>query len=193
MPSDWPDNSDSVLRGLFGSFTSAAGQRLTTAGVWDALRTGASNWASSVLAVTSAVPPSAEEISAKASQLLGHVTIIDVNNWRHVAGQQVRAQNNLMAQGLGEQITAGSIFTPPWARTAANPAIATSYRMTVQYIVEPNAAPGTSILEPHSYSLGTVLTTPGDALSEAQSLLGGQSYTNTGRITGISSYSIEAI
>lgn len=193
MAGDYPNDPDSVLRGLFGSFVSAAEQRLSTADVWAGLRQSANDWARSVLSVTVGPDVSEDDIAAKASQLLGHVTITDVNNYRSLAGQALRAKQNLQSLGENDQIYATSVFRAPWAQTADNPAIPTRYRLRVLRSITVHGFTDIERQEWASYDLGASLTTIADMLAQADRAFNSADYNRTADINETLDYSLEAI
>jgi hypothetical protein len=161
--------------------------------MWSTLRTAASDWAQGVLSVTSAVPPTAEQISAKAAQLIGHVTIQDVNRYSKTVGEFMRAKQNLTNLGTDYQITGDAIFSPPWARTAGNPAIPTRYRIRVQRSIMVRGFTQIQRTEWATYEITGPLTNVADALQQANTLFSQADYNARASINDILDYSIEII
>lgn len=194
MASDWPSDPDSVLRGLFGNFISAREQGGGgAANMWDSLRTGAEAWATGVLNITSQSPPTPEEISATAKQLIGNVTIQDVNRYTALAGQYIAAKNNLASQGLEEQILGTSVFTPPWSTTAGNPAVPDRYRIRVLRDITVRGFTLIDRQEWATYELSGALSTAGSALDFANQLFEQSDYNARASINSVVDYSIEQI
>ena len=194
MGSAWPNDPDAVLRGLFGSLvTGAESGGRSAANMWSSLRTAAENWAQGVLSVTSAVPPTAEEISATARQLIGHVTIQDMNRYSKTVGEFLRAKQNLKAGGHDNQITGDSIFNPPWSKTGLNPAVPTRYRIRVQRSLTFRGFTHVPRVEWATYEISGPLTSAADALDQANTLFSQADYNSRVSINGILDYSIEVI
>lgn len=192
MASDWPNNPDSVLRGLWGSLLSGAASGRGAANMWQSLREGAYTWASSILSVTSATEPTEAEIQAKGRELIGHVTIQDMNRYTKLAGEFLRAKANLQSLGPNDQITGDSVFTPPWSQTAGNPAIPTRYRIRVLRSITYRGI-NVSTSKWSTYEITSPLTSVNDALTQANSLFTGADYNRSAGINAILDYSIEAI
>jgi hypothetical protein len=161
--------------------------------MWNALREGAYNYAASVLNVTSASEPTNEEIQAAAQQLIGHVTITDMNRYSALAGQYLSAKANLQAAAQNQQIEGNMIFSPPWSTTTANPAVPTRYRIRVLRDITVFGFTQIQRNEWSTYELGGVLTTPGDALAMADQLFNQADYNSRARINQILDYSIETV
>lgn len=193
MASDWPNDPDNVLRGLFGTFISASEQGLDTQGVWAGLRDAASIWASGVLGVTSAGPPSEEEINAAASQLLGGVTIQAVSKYRSLAGAFVQAHENLLDTDLYAQIEGNAVFRPPWANTIGNPAVPERYRLTVQRSITVFGFTQIQRTEWATYELASPLTSLQDAFNAANTAFNAADYNSRARIDSILDYNIQAV
>jgi len=194
MASQWPNNPDSVLRGMLGNLVSAAesGGR-GAANMWSAIHSAANDWASGVLAVTNPTPPTPEEISAKAQQLIGHITIQDVNRYSHTVGEFLRARANLASLGPQEQITGNAVFNPPWARTTGNAAVPTRYRIRVLRSITVKGFTSINREEWASYEVTGPLTSAADALNQANSLFSQSDYNSRASINSILDYTIEAI
>lgn len=191
--SDYGDDADSVLRGLFGSLVSAASDGLGAQNMWNALKSGAYDWAQSVLNVTSPTPPTEEEIQDAANGLISHVTVTDMNRYASLAGQSIRAQNVLASLQPGEQITGNAIFSPPWAQTADNPAVPTRYRIRVLRDITVHGFTAINRQEWSTYELGGTLTTVQDALDSANQLFTQADYNARADINQVLSYNIEVV
>jgi hypothetical protein len=191
--SDWGSDPDSVLSGLWGSLVNAASEGRSTSNMWSALKEGAYNYAASVLNVTSATTPSDAEIQAAAQQLIGHVTITDMNRYSALAGQYLSAKANLQAIAQNQQIEGNMIFSPPWATTVGNPAVPTRYRIRVLRDITVFGFTQIQRQEWSSYELGGVLTTTGDALGLADQLFNQADYNARAQINSILDYSIETV
>lgn len=163
------------------------------ANMWDSIRTGAASWAEGVLAITSPTPPTADEIAAKAQQLIGGVTIQDVNKYTALAGDFLRAKGNLAAQGLEQQILGTSIFTPPWSTTAGNPAVPDRYRIRVLRDITVHGFTAINRQEWSTYELAGQLATAGAALQYANTLFGQADYNSRAEINAVLDYSIEQV
>lgn len=191
--SDYGDDADSVLRGLFGSLTSAASDGLGAQNMWQALRSGAYNWASSVLNVTLPQPPTEQDIIDAANGLIGHVTVTDMNRYAQLAGQQVRAQSILESLDPNEEITGNAIFQPPWATTANNPAVPTRYRIRILRDITVHGFTAINRQEWATYELGGTLTTVASALNKANLMFTQADYNARADINSVLNYSIEVV
>ncbi len=192
MASDWPNSSDSVLRGLWGSLVSGAANGRDAANMWQSLREGAYSWAESILSVTSATVPTEAEIQAKGQELIGHVTVMDMNRYTKLAGEFLRARENLQSLGANDQITGNAVFTPPWSQTAGNPAVPTRYRIRVLRSLTYRGI-NVSTEKWSTYEITSPLTSTADALDQANALFAGADYNRSAGINAILDYSIEAI
>jgi len=192
MASDWPNNPDSVLRGLWGSLVNGAASGRGAANMWQSLREGAYSWAEGILSVTSVTPPTEAEIQAKGAELIGHVTILDMNRYTKLAGEFLRARENLQALGPNDQITGNAVFTPPWSQTAGNPAVPTRYRIRVLRSLTYRGINVTT-QKWSTYEITSPITSTADALDQANSLFNGADYNRSAGINAILDYSIEAI
>lgn len=194
MASSWPSDPDAVLRGLWGNLVNARESGGgDAANMWDALRSGAEAWASGVLNITSPGVPTQAEIEAQAQQLIGHVTVQDMNRYTQLAGQFITAKNNLAAQGLEEQILGTSIFTPPWSTTAANPAVPDRFRIRVLRDITVKGFTAINRQEWATYELAGELTTAGAALAYADQLFNQADYNARASINSTLQYSIERV
>ena len=190
--SSWP-GSESILRGLFGSIVGSAEAGQTTSEVWGQLRNASETWAAPALRIQLGREPTQEEVSAAGRQLLSNVSVADVSRFRGYAGAQVRAHRNLLALGEGRQITDSEIFTPPWSKTAANPAIQPRYRIRVNWNVEFHGFTTIEREEWATYDLEGPLTTIEDAISQARAAFGAGAYNARARISTINDYMIEQV
>ncbi len=193
MASNWPNDADSVLRGLFPNLVSASASGRSATNMWNALRQGAYDWAQQTLHITNVTPPNEAVIQAKAAELIGHVTIMDMNRYVAKAGEFLRARANLQAQGLDQQIMGTSTFTPPWASTADNPAVPTRYRVRVLRSITVRGFTHIQRNEWASYEISSPLTTMGDILDQANAMFSQADYNSRADINEILDYSIEVI
>jgi hypothetical protein len=179
---------------MFGSFVSAREEGGgSAANMWQALRDSASAWAASTLNIISPNTPTQDEINAAAHELIGNVTIQDVNKYTALAGQYLSARANLAAQGLEQEIMGTSIFVPPWSTTAGNPAVPDRYRIRVLRDITVAGFTKIDRQEWATYELAGQLTTAGDALDYANTLFEQSDYNARASINNVVSYSIEQI
>ena len=193
MPDDQITNKDSVLRGLFGTFTAAAEAGMGTAEVWSSLRSAATDWATSVVSVTAGAAGYDEAVSTAAQTLLQGVTIQDVNTYRAIAGAAVRAKNNLQSAAGTEQIVGTSIFQAPWSVTGDNPAIPTRYRLRVLRNITVKGFTQVERNEWASYDLGINITSVDDAIKMANDAFNREDYNKTASINSVLDYSLEVV
>jgi hypothetical protein len=163
------------------------------ANIWQSIRSGAEAWASGVLSITSPQPPTEAEIALQAQQLIGNVTIQDVNKYNALAGQYLNARDTLAAQGLEQQITGRSIFVAPWSVTAGNPAVPDRYRIRVLRDLDYHGFTVINRQEWATYELSGPLTTAGDALNYANTLFAQADYNARVNINSVLDYSIEQV
>jgi hypothetical protein len=182
-----------LLRGAFGSLQQSAANFQDTAAVWSNLRSYVGNWWYGSQGLEP--PASTSELQAKGADILHQqgVGVQDVNTYRALAGGWRTAGQNLRALEPGQQVTASSIFRPPWAvtDTAATPS---EYRIRVEWNITPET--GGSFTKWSSYQLTTPLSSVSDVLNQAVSLAKGDRYAGLpglGDITAIESYEIEQI
>jgi hypothetical protein len=161
--------------------------------MWNALRDAAYSQAASILNVTSAEPPSEEEVQSAAANLIGHVTVQDMNRYSSLAGQYLSAKANLEALGQDNQIVGTAVFNAPWSTTASNPAIPTRYRLRVLRDITFSGFTQVQRQEWATYELGGVLTTVGDALTMADALFNQADYNSRASINATLDYSIETV
>jgi len=163
------------------------------ANMWDAIRSGAEQWAASVLSVTSGTAPTQAAIDAATQQLIGNVTISDVNRYTQLAGDYLRAKENLQTQGLYDQIMGTSVFTPPWAQTAGNPAVPDRYRIRVLRDITVRGFTTINRQEWASYELEGPLTSVIQALAQADARFTSADYNVRASINNVLEYSIEQV
>jgi len=161
--------------------------------MWQALQSGAQAWAAGVLSVTSVEPPTEAEIALQAQQLIGNVTVQDMNKYVQLAGQYLGAKANLAAQGLDEQILGTSIFTPPWSTTAFNNAVPDRYRIRVLRDITVAGFTQINRQEWATYELAGPLTTASDALDYANNLFSAADYNSRASINSVLDYSVEQV
>lgn len=193
MASDWNNDPDAVLSGLWGSLVSAASNGRSASNMWDALRTGAYNWAESVLNVTSSTTPTSEQIQAYADNVIGHVTIQDMNRYVQSAGQYLAAKANLAAAGPLDQIEGSMVFQPLWSTTVGNPAVPTRYRLRVLRTIVYSGFTQIERQEWASYEIAGPLTNIYSALSQANLLFNQADYNSRADIFSVDDYAIETI
>jgi hypothetical protein len=194
VASDWPNDSDSVLRGLWGNMVSAREQGGGgAANMWQSIQSGATAWAEGVLNITSPTPPTQEEIAATAKGLIGNITIQDVNRYTKLAGEYLAAKSNLSAQGLEEQVLGTSIFTPPWATTTDNPAVPDRFRIRVLRDITVRGFTLINRQEWATYEISGALTSAGNALDQANQLFTQADYNARASINSVLDYSIEQV
>ncbi len=193
MASNWPNDADSVLRGLFPSLVQGAANGRGAANMWDSLRQGAYNWAQGVLHITNPVPANEAATQAKAAELIGHVTIMDMNRYTKMAGEFLRAKANLAAQGLDEQIMGTSIFNPEWSTTGDNPAVPTRYRVRVLRNITVRGFTHIERNEWASYEIASPITSMADVLAQANAMFSQADYNSRADINEILDYQIEVV
>ena len=115
----WSDNQNPLLSGLFGTFQEGAQAGADTSSLWSSLRQAAANWYYQSLGITP--PESAAQLESTGASILSGqgVSVQGVNTYRQVAGNWLRAKENLQALNPEDQIPGEAIFTPPWAQTTA--------------------------------------------------------------------------
>lgn len=160
-----PATDNPLLRGLFGVVQSGAQQRLSTADIWSSLRTAAGTWQFQAQGVAQPYDPAALEAAGRDILRAQGVGIQGVNQFRGLAGQWLGSKQALHAQGDDEQITAGSVFTPPWSATA-DASVPSRYRIRTQWQYED--ADGELATRWKADELSGPLTTISDALENAE-------------------------
>lgn len=161
--------SSPLLRGLFGAFQSSAAAGQSTAEVWRQLRVAAGAQAFRIAGRGEQPPDSVLEASGQKILQAQGVSVQDVNQFRAVAGQWRAAKQNLLAATRDEQLTAGGIFAPPWARTTQL-GVDARYRVRVQWEVQPLS--GDPFRTWGTYEVSSPLTSLGDLLDQAGALVG---------------------
>jgi len=192
--SGWPNETDAVLRGLWGSLVAGAesGGR-GAANMWESLRSGAESWATSVLSITSPTPPTEAEIALQAHSLIGHVTIMDVNRYAKTVGEFLAAKQNLQQLDPADQIPGNAIFHAPWATTVGNPAVPTRYRIRVLRSITVSGFTQIQRNEWATYEISSPLTSTADALQQANTLFAQSDYNARAQINDVLDYVIEAV
>jgi len=193
MAGNWTSDPDAVLRGLWGNLVSAAEGGRSASNMWTALRSGAYDWARGLLSVTSVTAPTEEEIQTQASALIGHVTIMDMNRYAKLAGEYLKARQNLKSLGETDQITGNAVFSPPWAKTIGNPAVPTRYRIRVLRSINVRGFTSIDRQEWSTYEITSPLTSVADALQQANTLFAQADYNARASINEILNYTIEAV
>lgn len=194
MPSDWGNDPDSTLRGLFGSLVSGASSGpQEVASAWSALQDAAGSWAASVLNVTEGGPVSAQMVAAKADELLAGVSVQDLNRYMATANESVAAKNALQSLDPNAQIPGNAIFVPPWATTAGNPAVPDRYRIRVLRDITVRGFTLINRQEWATYEITSPLTSVADALAQANTLFSQASYNSRASINAVLDYQIEQV
>ena len=169
MAADWTTNSDAVMRGMFGNLLSGAANGRDAANMWQSLREGAYSWAENYLTLTGTTKPTEEQIQAKGQDLIGHVTIMDMNRYVKLAGEAISAKNALHAMQPGTQIEGNAIWRPPWATSGGTDGRFEKYRIEIQRSITYRGINVTTT-KWSSYEITSPLTTVEDALAQADSL-----------------------
>lgn len=182
-----------LLSGLFGVLQQAAQGHQTTADVWQALRTAAGTWQAQ--AAGTAGELSQAELEENGRQVLSAsgVGIQEVNTYRANAGQWLSAKEALHAAGDQSQITAKSIFVPPWATSTSN-AEPSRYRVRVNWQLSPTV--GEAFSKWSSYELTAPISNIEDVLAQAGSKAADDKYIyllSGGAPPEISDYEVEQI
>jgi hypothetical protein len=161
--------------------------------MWGALRDGAYNWAQNALEMTSATPPTPQEVQAAADNYIGHVTIMDMNRYVKMAGEFLSARDRLMSLDPGDQITGTEIFRPEWAKTTNNPAVPERYRIRVLRNITVSGFTQIEREEWGEYEISGPLTSVEDALRQADQLWGQGGSSFRAKINYVVSYDIRAV
>lgn len=164
------------LRQLFGSVLGSADQGLSTSQVWDTLRTAANNAAAQSLKVSLGRTPTQPEIDIEVGKIFKGVNAATVSRMRGAAGQYVRAKRNLQSLSRDQQITADSVGTFPWSRTASIPGIPTRYEVKTKFMIEDKNNPGLFSYRWSTYIYDGALTNMNDILNYTQSLYESEEY-----------------
>lgn len=189
---DW-EGFHRLLNGAFGTLQQAAAQRMDTAAIWQRLRvtTGTTFYQSQGIPL----PATDQEIEERGRQILSEqgVGVRQVNAYRGLAGQWLRAKQSLQQLGSEQVVLPQDIFVPPWARTATGE-VPSRYRMRVQWnLVDDLGRPSTAW---GTYELQSPLTTVGDALAASQNLAGLQPTSDIppgSVISGVQDFQIEQV
>lgn len=149
---------------MFGALQTGAAERASTGDIWSSLRQTAGSW---LYAAQGQPAPSddrvLEEVGRQVLSTQG-VDAASVSAFRGIAGSWLGAKQALHALDLGQQVTAGEIFRPPWSATA-NALTPSRYRIRTQWQYE--SAAGDILTGWKSDELTAPLTTKGDALTQA--------------------------
>ena len=166
----WSDNQNPLLSGLFGTFQEGAQAGADTSNIWSSLRQAAANWYYQSLGITP--PESAAQLESTGASILSGqgVSVQGVNTYRQVAGNWLRAKENLQALNPEDQIPGEAIFTPPWAQTAAA-GVPDRYRIRVNWQWSPEGEEPTS--QWASYELSGPISSTANSLKQAYSLATG--------------------
>ena len=159
LPTDVP-----LLRGLFGVLQTAVQQRLDTSSIWSSLRQATGNWQLQAHGAAQPYNPAVAEAAGAAVLNAAGIRGDTVSTFRGVAGSWLQAKQRLAQLGENAQITAGAIFTPPWARTADS-AVPSRYRIRTQWQVQ--SAAGDVFTRWKQDELTGPLSTLADALAQA--------------------------
>jgi len=188
--SDWNNDPDAVLQGLWGNLVSAASEGRSATNMWDALRTGAYNWAESLLNVTSATTPTADEIQAAADNIIGHVTVQDMNKYVQAAGDLLSAKAALMAATPLQQIEGNMIFSNELIQGSINPAVPSRYEFRVLRTLVFHGFTDVERQEWATYEMGGPLTNAYTMLNQANLLFNQAEYNSRVDIFSIDEYEI---
>ena len=166
----WSDNQNPLLSGLFGTFQEGAAAGADTSNIWSSLRQAAANWYYQSLGITP--PESAAQLeSTGASVLAGQgVSVQGVSTYRQVAGNWLRAKENLQALNPEDQIPGEAIFTPPWAQTTAA-GVPDRYRIRVNWNWTTDSGEQTN--QWSTYELSGPISSTANSLKQAYSLATG--------------------
>jgi len=189
----WGPYDNPLLSGSFGVLQSEAASRAGTADIWQALRINAATWRWQ--SQGGGVLPSLADLEQQGREILSAegVTIQHVNQYRQIAGEWRAAKERLQQAEQGQQITAGEIWQPPWAKTAdaSTPA---RYQVRVQWQItlptgELQAIRGT-------YEIGSPLTSLNDVIDQARGMAGQKPTSDMplgSKITDVLDYEITQI
>ena len=162
----------------FQSIWSAATERMTTAGIWSAIRGAAESQAAYLLGTEVGIPETAAEVSVRAQELLSGLTIFDVNQMRASAGQMISAMGKLAAAADEQAIDASMIGIPPNALSGVDTGLPPIYRARVHYSAVDFEGNGFS--DWTSLFLQGEPTTKGDLFSRINNQLQSQVANGTG-------------
>ena len=166
----WSDNQNPLLSGLFGTFQEGAQAGADTSNIWSSLRQAAANWYYQSLGITP--PESAAQLESTGASILSGqgVSVQEVNTYRQVAGNWLRAKENLQALNPEDQIPGEAIFTPPWAQTAAA-GVPDRYRIRVNWNWTTDSGEQTN--QWSTYELSGPISSTANSLKQAYSLATG--------------------
>ena len=166
----WSDNQNPLLSGLFGTFQEGAQAGADTSNIWSSLRQAAANWYYQSLGITP--PESAAQLESTGASILSGqgVSVQGVNTYRQVAGNWLRAKENLQALNPEDQIPGEAIFTPPWAQTAAA-GVPDRYRIRVNWNWTTDSGEQTN--QWSTYELSGPISSTANSLKQAYSLATG--------------------
>ena len=166
----WSDNQNPLLSGLFGTFQEGAQAGADTSNIWSSLRQAAANWYYQSLGITP--PESAAQLESTGASILSGqgVSAQGVNTYRQVAGNWLRAKENLQALNPEDQIPGEAIFTPPWAQTAAA-GVPDRYRIRVNWNWTTDSGEQTN--QWSTYELSGPISSTANSLQQAYSLATG--------------------
>ena len=166
----WSDNQNPLLSGLFGTFQEGAQAGADTSNIWSSLRQAAANWYYQSLGITP--PESAAQLESTGASILSGqgVSVQGVNTYRQVAGNWLRAKENLQALNPEDQIPGEAIFTPPWAQTTAA-GVPDRYRIRVNWNWTTDSGEQTN--QWSTYELSGPISSTANSLKQAYSLATG--------------------
>ena len=191
-PGDF-EGSNPLLSGLFGTLQAGAQGKLDTASVWQRLRIAAGTWQHQ--ATGAAGPISEAELEANGAEILRAqgVGIQQVNAYRAIAGRWLNAKQQAEQAAGDQQVTAGMIFQPPWAKTTGGET-PSQYRVRVNWQITPAA--GDVFTSWGTYQLTAPITSVDDILEQAGKLVAKQPTSETppgASVTGVDDYEIEQV
>jgi hypothetical protein len=122
-------------KGLFfyGSIQGAAAQGATTADVWAAMRGAAFNTAAFLAGLTASAALGNLGVLGMAASFLAGVNIQDVNQMRAIAGQNIRAAQNLANAPSNYAISSEMIGIPPALGTGEGTGLPQQYSLRVNF------------------------------------------------------------
>ena len=166
----WSENQNPLLSGLLGTFQEGAQAGADTSNIWSSLRQAAANWYYQSLGITP--PESAAQLESTGASILSGqgVSVQGVNTYRQVAGNWLRAKENLQALNPEDQIPGEAIFTPPWAQTAAA-GVPDRYRIRVNWNWTTDSGEQTN--QWSTYELSGPISSTANSLKQAYSLATG--------------------
>lgn len=178
---------------MFGSFTAAAAANENTATIWQRINDYANAWAASTARAVYGPSVTDAQIADRAQQLMGHVTIMDVNNYRALAGQYERARQVATTQQSNAQFAADSIFVAPWSRLAQTGGAVREYRANVSFSSNIIGRGGRRLEETRAFVIGPTLTTPDDLIAAAKSWYEKLPYNTQINDVQVTDFALEAI